>query len=351
MLLSCRYWDLNVTDDVPEGILLRQPLCGANVQDIATDCLNATYCYYQGPPPPPEAESTAMKRILDEIDGQWTQGTEIPQGSRVNYLEWIVCPDTSKSTINKRMTTPSGRNIIWVVNCTVMPKVDGVPRVTSLYFRVDADFTQQPILTAQMQDAIGSLLKLQSLDIRVYDGELTPALNTLNDLKSLAIYHICMSSSLPYYWLTSYAWSKLEALRITKDPTAYFYAPGGTDPNTECGIVDAIPASWDNKFYPDLTIVDLSYNRLSGSLPKFLINQWKSLKTLLLQQNQLTGPIPSEWAIDVKQTGNLSFDFSNNNFQVSWIGRQLVPCAQLGFLVVAVQSRVDAMIHRPGACM
>jgi hypothetical protein len=165
-----------------------------------------------------------------------------------------------------------------------------------------------------MQNVLANLVRLRTLDIRVYAGVLTTALNALPDLRVLTIYHICMASSLPTYWLTS--WSNLEVLRITKDPSAYFYAPGGTSPRAECGLVGPIPTSWANKEYAQLSIVDLSHNRLSGSLPSRLINGWEKLTQLLLQQNQLTGAIPADWADTPTQTGSITFDFSDNRFQV-----------------------------------
>jgi hypothetical protein len=275
---------------------------------------------------------------MNEIEPRWKEGRQIragnarssstpAQSSPIKPEDWIRCPDDG-SDINRAMITPNNRTLTWVVKCDL---IGGVPRVTSLYFRVDADsFPLQPRLSSDLQIAIGSLQKLQTLDIRVYDGELSTALNSLNDLKNLTIYHICMSSSLPFYWLTS--WPNLELLRITKDPAAYFYAPGGTDPNTECGIVGEIPASWANRPYLKLRTVDLGHNRLVGRLPDSLINNWKSLREMQLQQNQLSGPIPTgwcNWALDLQQIGTVSFDFSDNNFQVR---RQLAFCFQVIFV-------------------
>uniref|UniRef100_A0A383VRY8 Peptidase C1A papain C-terminal domain-containing protein n=1 Tax=Tetradesmus obliquus TaxID=3088 RepID=A0A383VRY8_TETOB len=322
---SCtlRYRDVNVTDNVTNNLVLTQSVCGASLTDVTT-CVNynGINCTFNGPPPPDQAESSAMKRIMDGLDPSWPQGSDTTrtrtsssaaQSNNVNPAAWIFCPATG-GPINRTMTI-NGRIITWRVICT---RVGNVPRVTSLFFRVDADqgqaFDKQLVLTADMQDAISNLQHLTSLDIRVSGGEFSTSLNALNKLKSLKIYHICTQSTLPSLWFTS--WPNLEVLVITKDPAAYSYAPGGTTPQQECGVRGTIPESLRSYGYSNLRIVDLSYNRLIGPLPSRLINGWQNLTQLQLQENQLTGPIPANWAGNPPlQTGKMTFDFSGNRLQ------------------------------------
>lgn len=324
MHASCRYRDVDVTDNVTNNLVLTQSVCGASLTDVTT-CVNynSINCTFNGPPPPDQAESSAMKRIMDGLDPSWPQGSDTTrtctsssaaQSNNVNPAAWIFCP-ANGGPINRTMTI-NGRIITWRVICT---RVGNVSRVTSLFFRVDADqgqaFDKQPVLTADMQDAISNLQHLTSLDIQVSGGEFSTSLNALNKLKSLKIYHICTQSTLPSLWFTS--WPNLEVLVITKDPAAYSYAPGGTTPQQECGVRGTIPESLRSYGYSNLRIVDLSYNRLTGPLPSRLINGWQNLTQLQLQENQLTGPIPANWAGNPPlQTGKMTFDFSGNRLQV-----------------------------------
>uniref|UniRef100_A0A383VQN6 Uncharacterized protein n=1 Tax=Tetradesmus obliquus TaxID=3088 RepID=A0A383VQN6_TETOB len=319
---SCtlRYWDVNVTGEVTPGLVLVHPLCGAPLSYVS-DCVffDGIDCTANGPPPPDAAESSAMKNIMDGLDPNWPQGSDTTggtnrsagtQGSKVNPADWIFCPARG-GRINRTMTI-NKKVITWRVTCTVARNDPAaVPRVTSLFFRVDADtFEEQPELTPDMQAAISNLRQLTTLDIRVFGGDFTTTLNVLDELRTLKIYHICTQSSLPDLWFTS--WRSLEVLVITKDAAAYSYAPGRTRPQDECGVQGAIPDALRD--YSNMTDLDLSHNRFSGPLPSSLINRWTKLRRVQLQENQLTGPIPADWA-DFSPTRRVAFDFRDNQFE------------------------------------
>lgn len=323
--LLYRYWDVNVTGQVNGNLDLEQPLCGAPLFSV-TNCINfnGIDCGGTGPTPPNAAESSALKEVLDGIDPKWIDGRDTTgsrrsssapaQGGGVDPAAWIFCPKEADGIINRTMTTQIGR-ITWIVTCKKDLYGAGVPGATSLFFRVDAEaLSKQPILTPAMQAAISNLLNLETLDIRVYDGEFTTSLNALNKLRTLKIYTICMQSTLPSLWFTS--WQQLEVLIITKDPAAYSYAPSFTSPRDECGVQGVIPQSLRSYGYSNMMLVDLSRNRLSGSLPDGLINGWGNLKQLNLRDNQLTGPIPADWADDFTPAGKFSIDLSGNKLQV-----------------------------------
>ncbi|KAA3472503.1 receptor-like protein 12 [Gossypium australe] len=77
-----------------------------------------------------------------------------------------------------------------------------------------------------------------------------------------------------------------------------------------------------------LSILDFSYNNISGGIPVCLSNFSKSLLVLKVRSNQLDGPIPSGWA-----TGNRlkMIDLSKNKLQEK-IPKSLMECKLLEYL-------------------
>ncbi|KAB2005663.1 hypothetical protein ERO13_D11G262200v2 [Gossypium hirsutum] len=77
-----------------------------------------------------------------------------------------------------------------------------------------------------------------------------------------------------------------------------------------------------------LSILDFSYNNMSGGIPVCLSNFSKSLLVLKVRSNQLDGPIPSGWA-----TGNRlkMIDLSKNKLQEK-IPKSLMECKMLEYL-------------------
>ncbi|MCL7031522.1 hypothetical protein MKW94_016154 [Papaver nudicaule] len=74
-----------------------------------------------------------------------------------------------------------------------------------------------------------------------------------------------------------------------------------------CFISGSIP-SYIGQMMPNLDNMDLSFNRLDGTIPDSL-EQLKKLRFMYLANNSLTGPIPP-WIVNTKR----NFDISYNNF-------------------------------------
>uniref|UniRef100_A0A383W6G3 Peptidase C1A papain C-terminal domain-containing protein n=1 Tax=Tetradesmus obliquus TaxID=3088 RepID=A0A383W6G3_TETOB len=78
------------------------------------------------------------------------------------------------------------------------------------------------------------------------------------------------------------------------------YQPDGV----QCGITGPVPPEWYTPTInaqgapltpaKSLQVIDISGNKLSGSLPD--ITAWKNLQLLFLSNNQFNGPVPSSWA-------------------------------------------------------
>jgi hypothetical protein len=119
-----------------------------------------------------------------------------------------------------------------------------------------------PELTEELGLMLLNLEHLQVLRIEASSGTIPTQLGGLKYLKSVWIDHYCLTGTLPTYLITE--WRSLEDLRIK--PTMM----GGinyVDPfGGECGVRGPIPMAWLAK-ESNVTLVDLSHNRLSGEQP------------------------------------------------------------------------------------
>ncbi|MBA0742398.1 hypothetical protein Gogos_015462, partial [Gossypium gossypioides] len=125
-------------------------------------------------------------------------------------------------------------------------------------------------------------------------------------------------------------WSKLQYLKLDSNIllgslpvpplSTVFYSISNNSLNGE------IPQLLCN--LSSLSILDFSYNNISGGIPVCLSNFSKSLLVLKVRSNQLDGPIPSGWA-----TGNRlkMIDLSKNKLQEK-IPKSLMECKMLEYL-------------------
>jgi hypothetical protein len=184
----------------------------------------------------------------------------------------------------------------WYVNCTTSPYA-----ITILSFRIDIAGTNSstlegslPTLNETLMYPILSLRStLEALDMVVYGGTVPSQLGALNNLRKLLVYYFCMQGGLPPNML--YGLQGTSELTIREYAGAEQYQPGGV----QCGITGPMPPEWYTATSdasganllpgPSLNTMDISGNKLSGSLPE--INIWKNMQLLFLSNNRFDGGV------------------------------------------------------------
>ncbi|XP_051194223.1 polygalacturonase inhibitor-like [Lolium perenne] len=136
---------------------------------------------------------------------------------------------------------------------------------------------QQPQLTGTIPDAMANLIHLQDLflhHIPALSGPIPPAIGKLSNLTSLHIAWTAVSGPVPSFLA---ALTKLSQLDLSFN-----------------SLTGAIPASLGS--IPNLSGINLSRNRLTGAIPSTIFSKSAGNVYLYLSHNNLTGPLPAEFA-------------------------------------------------------
>jgi hypothetical protein len=189
----------------------------------------------------------------------------------------------------------------WYVNCTTSPYA-----ITILSFRIDVAGTNSSTLEGSLptlnETLIYPILSLRNtlkvLDMVVYGGTMPSQLGALSNLQRLLVYYFCMTGGLPPNLL--YGLQSAGEVTIREYAGAEQYQPDGV----QCGISGPMPSEWFTvtrdalgaELIPGavLTTMDISGNKLSGSLPE--INTWKSMQLLFLSNNRFDGGVSAQGA-------------------------------------------------------
>jgi hypothetical protein len=173
--------------------------------------------------------------------------------------------------------------------------------ITTLSFRIDVngtpDSTLQGSLTTLNETLMYPILllkdNLQALDMVVYGGSVPPQLGALSNLERLLVYYYCMQGGMPPNLL--YGLQNAWEVTIREYAGAERYQPDGV----QCGITGPVPPAWfttttdvsGGTLVPaaSLLVIDISNNKLSGSLPDIL--GWPTLQNLFISDNEFTGGV------------------------------------------------------------
>jgi len=167
----------------------------------------------------------------------------------------------------------------------------GLPVVTGA--NLDSPLTLLSVYGNEMPgplpNTLGFLSSLEYLDLseNMFTGAITDTFDNLRNLKSL------------YLSVNPFDEGALPDLRDCRNLEALSM----TDTNRNGNI-----HSWMGSSFPDLILLDLHNNKLTGSIPTTL-GELSNVKLLFLNHNSLTGAVPTELA----QLSNIVSFFAHNN--------------------------------------
>ncbi|KAL4422558.1 hypothetical protein ABPG75_008755 [Micractinium tetrahymenae] len=112
-----------------------------------------------------------------------------------------------------------------------------------------------------------------------------------------------------------------------------------------CGLAlcGPLPASWQDGGFPRIAFLDIQHSSLTGTLPPHLLERHRCLHTLDLSGNNLTGPLPAEWAASqvaaLSLRGNL---LTGVAFPPAWLQAGALP--QLRSLLLSSNARLHGTL-------
>ncbi|KAI3981033.1 hypothetical protein MKX01_036579, partial [Papaver californicum] len=198
-----------------------------------------------------------------------------------NQLGGPLPPDLSKLKSLRRLLL-SGNNFMGILP----PKFVDLKNMTD--FRIDGTS-----ISGKIPDFIGNWTNIARLEMQgtSMEGPIPSAISLLKNLKTLRISDLKGPNTQKF--------PDLKDLTIMEDLVL-----------RNCLISGSIPP-YIGQMMPKLDNMDLSFNRLDGTIPDNL-QQLEKLRFMFLTHNSLTGPVPS-WIVNTKR----NFDISYNNFTVS----------------------------------
>ncbi|KAK9057098.1 hypothetical protein SSX86_024465 [Deinandra increscens subsp. villosa] len=291
---------------------------------------------------------SAEARVINEIFSQW-RIPEISVTSAGWNLSGELCSGTAVDniTFNNNPFIKCDCNIPNISSCHItqlkvyaMDAVGVIPEgLWTLIYLTNLDLGQN-YLTGPLSPSIGNLTRMQwlSLGINAFSGEIPPELGLLSDLRALGLGTNNFSGSLPAELGNLL---KLQQLYIDSSGV------GGEIPSTFASLQNLVTL-WasDNDFtgrIPDFignwtqlnqlrfmgnsfegsippsfsrltSLKDLRISGLASGTMKF-IRDLKSLTVLVLRNNRISGPIPTDIG-EYKNLTRLDLSFNNLNGQI-----------------------------------
>nr|XP_007149536.1 hypothetical protein PHAVU_005G078400g [Phaseolus vulgaris]ESW21530.1 hypothetical protein PHAVU_005G078400g [Phaseolus vulgaris] len=269
------------------------------------------------------------------LKSQSLQGILPPQLNKLPYLQEIeLSRNYLCGSIPREWGSSNLQKISLLGNRLTGPIPSELGNLTNLT-RLILEFNQ---LSGNLPSELGNLVHIEKLHLSSnnFTGQLPANLSSLTAMKQFRISDNQLSGNIPDWLqnLTSLGQLHMQGsglsgpippgisdLNLTDLRISDLNGPDSTFPPLEnmksldtlilrsCNINDTFP-----QYLADLSILkvlDLSYNKLYGPVPRNLQQLIASAANIYLAGNFFTGPVP-EWTVD----NNRSLDLSYNNFSV-----------------------------------